>query len=236
MGYQQGDIHFVIALETLLKISDRKELIKEAKKLENEVASSGRPSFAFRLAYELTNKNIKTPKLENYFINLKSAYYIFKYAQDIKYANIEKLQSAIMNCNNVYYIVRFACEISKANKSEMEDKIAALNSAKAVYLYMKYANSYDVEKFKNIIFKSKKPRYLFELAKNISNKEELDLIQKLIISSSSNMYVRLFAAHIPGADINQLEDRIIRTKNVNEMKRFLKMVKSPKLTKLSILF
>ena len=84
--------------------------------------------------------------------------------------------------------------------------------------------------------KSRKPRYLFALAKLTKNKKDLEKIQQLIIDSPSSTYVRLFAVHIKGADIKKLEERIISTKNVIEMKRFARAVNSPRLKKLSLLF
>ncbi len=49
------------------------------------------------------------------------------------------------------------------------------------------------------------------------------------------MYVRLFATFIKNANISKLEERIINSMNIVEMKRFAKSVNSPRIDKLLLL-
>ena len=230
------DAHFASSLETLLKIKNKKELAVKVKKLEKYVIENHNPFLAFRLSIELDERNISTTKLQNFIINSRDAKYIYKYAREIRRANVKKLQNAIMECGNILQITHFGCFIRGANKKIIEDMIIEADNPKSAYLYLRFVKFCNIKKLKHIIIKSKRPRYLFELAKFLKNKKEIEEIQNLIIDSASNTYVRLFAVHIKGADIKKLEDRIISTKNVGEMKKFAKAVKSPRLLKLSLLF
>lgn len=230
------DAHFASCLETLLKIKNKKELAVKVKKLEKYVIENHNPFLAFRLSIELDERGISTTRLQNFIINSQDARYIYKYAYEIRRANVKKMQDAIMKCGNILQITQFGCFIRGANKKIIENLIIESDNAKSAYLYLRFVKFCNIKKLKPIILRSRKPRYLFALAKVLKNKQELEEIQNLIIDSSSNTYVRLFAIHIKGADIKKLEDRIISTNSVEEMKKFVKAVKSPRLLKLSLLF
>jgi len=236
MNRYNRDAYFASSLDTLLKIKDKKELAKKSKLLEKYVIENNNPMLAFRLALELDDREVRTTKLQNFIIGTGDAKYITKFAHEIKRSNVKKLQAAMMKYGNILQITRFGCFVRGANRDSIEDLIAVSSSAKSAYLYLKFVKLCDVNKLKPIIFLSKKPRYLFALARVVKNKKDIDKIQNLIIESSSNLYIRLFAVHIKGADIRKLEDRIIATKNVEEMKKFARVVKSPRLAKLCLLF
>jgi hypothetical protein len=236
MDRYHKDSYFASSLESLVKVKDKKEFVIKARKLEDYIFQKNNPLLAFRLALELDLRGFKTSRLENYIISCNDPRYILKFAREIRRANIKKLQDAIIRRGSILQIAKFGCFIRGAQRSVIEDLIVKSEHAKSAYFYLKYVKFCNVNKLKPIILKSKKPRYLFALAKVVKSKKELDLIQDLIIESTSNTYVRLFAVHIKGADIKRLEDRIIETKNVMEMKKFARAVNSPRLNKLALLF
>lgn len=230
------DTYFTSALENLLKITDKAEFTKKSKELICYTIEKDSPALAFILALEFDSIGVSVTRLQNFIINSGNARYIFRFAREIKKANIKRLQSAMTKFGNILQIAKFGCFIRDANKNEIQKLIIKSCNAKSAYLYLKYVKYCDINKLKPIIIKSKKPRYLFALAKLIKNKKDLSLIQDLIIASPSNAYVRLFAKHIPGADIEKLENRIIATNDLDEMRKFAKYIKSPRLSKLIILF
>ncbi len=234
-GYYRNSF-FALALEELLNIKNRKSLISYSKKLIKYVLDSNDPLLAFRLALELDFLNIQTTKLQNLIINSGDARYILKFAREIKKVDIKKLQTAIVKYGNILQIAKFGCFVRGAQRKPIEELITKSDSAKSAYIFLRFVKFANVNNLKSIILRSKRPRYLFLLAKKTKNKKELEQIQNLIINSSSLMYVRLFAVHIKNADIKKLEDRIISSKNVVEMKRFARAVKDSRLNKLSILF
>jgi hypothetical protein len=236
MNRYNRDAHFVSSLETLLKLKDKKELAVKSKKLENYVIENNNPMLAFRLALELDDRDIQTTKLQNFIINSGDARYILKFAREIKRANIKRLQSAIMKYGNILQIAKFGCFVGTAQRKPIENLIAKSDSAKSAYLFLKFIKFCNINKLKPIIFRSKKPRYLYLVAKKTSNKKDLNLIQELIINSGSFMYMRLFAVNIKGADVDKIVNKIISSNNILEMKRLYRVVKSPRLEKLSVLF
>jgi hypothetical protein len=240
-SYLWPDGYFSTALDNLLKVSNRKQLLKDARYLEKYVIERNNIYLAFRLATELGNLNIKIGKLENFIINFKKGDYfhpiwLIRFAKVVKGANIKKLQDAIINYNNIYYIAEFGCFIKGSDKELIEKIIIKSGNPKAVYLYLSYVKSCNVNSLKHIVFKSKRPRYLYALAKRTTSKKDLELIEDLILKGGSYMYIRLFAQFIKGADIKKCEDVIIASGDINQMKRFAKAVKSPRLSKLSLLF
>lgn len=236
MNRYNRDAYFASSLETLLKIKDKKELAAKSKKLVEYVIDNSNPMLAFKLAMELDDREIRTTRLQNFIINAGDARYVFKFAREIKRSNVKKLQNAMIKYGNILQIAKFACFVRGADKTKIENLISRSDSAKSAYLFLKFVKSCNLNKLKPIILQSRRPRYLFALAKLTKNKKDIQLIQELIIHSYSNTYVRLFAVHIKGADIKRLEDRIISTKNVEEMKKFARVVNSPRLAKLALLF
>lgn len=229
------DIYFVSDLDYLSKIKDRKIFVKHARALESYVIAKNNKLLAYKLAIEIDNRGLKTSRLENFIIN-GNPKYILKFAKEIRKANIKKCQSMIIRHGSILQIAKFGCFVRGAQRSVIEKLVVAARHPKSAYYYIKYVRTCDVNKLKHIIFESKKPRYLFALARVLNNKNDLDKIQNLIINSPSHMYVRLYAIHIKNADIKRLEDRIIKSNNIDEMKKFSKAVKSPRLSKLALLF
>jgi hypothetical protein len=235
------DGYFSVALGNLLLIKDKKLLIKEARLLEKYVINADNIYLAFRLATELGNLNLKIGKLENFVINFKKNDYfhpiwLYRFARNVKGANIKKIQSAMIASHDINYIAEFGCFVKGADKELIQDIIIKRNNPKAAYLYLSYNKFCDVEKLKPIVFKSKRPRYLYALAKRTTNKKDIPLIEELILKGGSWMYIRLFAQFIPGADIRKCEDAVIASGSVEQMRKFAKAVKSPRLEKLSLLF
>lgn len=231
------DVLTAVTLENLIKIKcqNLKAFEQKARELAYIAFQQDRINIVFRVAKELQDLYCNVEDIEDYIISSNDPHYIYSFAREIKSANISRLQTAIINTRRFNYIAKFACFISGADTNLIEDLIIESNDARAAYIYLKFGKHPSVNKLKYIFIKSKKPRYLYMLAQLLTNQEEIILIQNLIINSHSNMYVRLFAAHIPGADIARLEDRILATKDFEEIKKFAKQVNSERLNKLIML-
>jgi hypothetical protein len=98
-------------------------------------------------------------------------------------------------------------------------------------MFLKHVKGSDVSKFKDIILSSGKPRYLFELARHTTDLGELSNIEDMIIASRSFTYMRLFAEKIKLANVEKLEQAVLDTDNVNEIKKFAKYVRRSKMKK-----
>ena len=231
------DVITAVTLENLIKIKcqNLKAFEQKARELAYTAFRQDKINVVFRIAKELQELCCNVEDIEDYIISSNDPHYIYNFAKEIRYANICKLQTAIIGTQKFNYIAKFACFISGADTNLIEDLIIASNDARAAYIYLKFGKHPSIHKLKKIFIKSKKPRYLYTLAQLLTNQEEIDIIQNLIINSQSNMYVRLFAAHIPGANIKKLEDRILATKDFEEIKKFAKQVNSERLNKLIML-
>jgi hypothetical protein len=97
-------------------------------------------------------------------------------------------------------------------------------------------NPSNFSKLKEIILKSNKPSYLFELAKHVSSKSDISKIEDSLIQLKSWTYIRLMAQHIKMANLEKLEQAILDSENTQEMIKFANCVKNTKLKNFSILF
>ena len=228
------DLRFSCALDDLLKTKEKQAFRLKKRALEDYVISSGSVMTAFNLAYQLDGIGVRSSRMETFIAENDSGKYILRLASQVRNSNIKKLQSAILKNGNAVDIAKFACFVVGANEKMLED--AVINSAKAAYIYLRFAKHCNVQKMKSAIMSSMRPRYLYMLATKLKNNQELKRLQDMIINSGSCMYMRLFASNIKNADIELLEDHVIRSKNMIEMKRFAKTVKSPRIEKLMVLF
>jgi len=226
-----------VTLENLLRIKQKniKEFEHKAREIAYSAIQHKKIYIVYRIAKELQDLYCDVEDIEDFIISFGDPFYIYKFAREIKSANIIRLQEAIINTHNYNYIAKFACFVNGADTELIENLIIQSNNARAAYIYLRFGKHPNIHKFKHIFIKSKKPRYLYGLAQVLTDPIELELIEKLIIEGKSNMYVRLFAANIPGANIQKLENRILATRNMTEIKKFARSIKSEKLNKLIML-
>lgn len=235
------DSGFMTRIKNLDLIKNKGIFRKEARALEKIAIEENNPFMAYILAYRLHSKNIRTSKLENVICKYagrgwyRSPFYIILYAINIRGANILKLQSAILKKGRIQDIAEFGAKVKGADKILIENKIVQSNNPAAAYIYLTKVKSCNINKLKPILMRTKRPRYLYALAKVLKNKKELDQIQDKIIAANSDMYVRLYAQHIPSADIQRLEDRMVKSRNIVEMKRFAAAIKSERIEKMLLL-
>jgi hypothetical protein len=228
---------FLSGLENLNRAKNRKDQKIQAKDLEKYALSTKNIFLIYRLGIEFDALNLSIRNIQNFIIKSNYPSFIFKFAREMKKANIKKLQEAIIKCGEPLDIAKFGCFIERSDKKLIENIISKSTSAKSAYLLLTLVRDCDVEKIKPIIMKSKRPRYLYALARKIKNEEELSTIEDLIIKAGKALYIRLFAINIENANISRLENKIIELNNRKEMKRFANSVeKSVRLKKLLLLF
>lgn len=207
-----------------------------ARKLADYAAQQEKYYFLWRIAKELQDIDCDTQDIEQYILSSRNPIFIFRYAREIKFADIKALQKAIEATRNYNWIARFACYVNGADTKSIEKLIIDRKCASAAYIYMRDGLNPNIDELKSIFFKSKKPRYLYALAHFITDPKELELIENLIIASHSEMYVRLYASKIKGANISKLENRVLHSNNLPEMKKFATSVpKADKLRKYLLL-
>jgi hypothetical protein len=211
-------------LDDLTKIQDRNAFIIRAREISNIAIQEKNIYLVYKLAVILDERGYGVSRLEKYICQSRNPFFILRFAKDIMRANITRLQNAIIRLGDAVNVAKFGCFVRGANKELLEDIVIKSKNAKAAYMFLKFYKDAKIQRLKHIILKSKKPRYLFLLACKLNNQKEIDLIQDIIIESNSNTYVRLLAKHVRLADLVKLENRIIETQDVTELKRFARSV------------
>ena len=187
---------------------------------------------AYYFANDLGYKNYA---MQAVIIRNKSIKYSVLFAQNIENADIVSLQNIVLDSKNIKYICRFVCNVEGADKKKAEIMILADKNAKGACALIKHAGS-DPNNFKKIIMDSKAPRYLYELAKHLKGKKDLKKIEELIIESKSPTYIRLFAKNFSEANIEKLEQAMLDSENIKEIKKFALQVKNSKMSNFIIAF
>lgn len=198
----------------------------------NEILILKDTSLAYFFAVEY---NYKTYLLQNLIIEKQDSKYALIFAQDIPYADIRSLQQIVLNSNNPRYIAKFACFVKGADQKPLIKWILNAQDARYTHMLIKNIDEIDLGKCKPVIMKSKKPTYLFELAKHLTKKSDIEDIETLIIESKCFEYIRLFAIHIKQANVSRLEQAVLDSGNQKEIKKFAKKVKQSQMKKFLVL-
>lgn len=239
MGYKRKDNYsndFLrwsnIWVNNSLKIHKKKESDPKLDSIQENIIKDNDAALAFHFACDIGYKN---HLMQNVIIKSKSPKYATLFAQNIPNADISTLQNIVMQTNNMELICRFVKLVKGANKKKFEDMVLETKNAKGAHMLIKYCDT-NPKRFKKILLESKKPRYIYELSKHITNKKELKIIESLLIESKSLIYIRLFAKKIKSANIGELEKVVLDSGNVNEIKRFARQVKKSKIANFQIMF
>lgn len=168
--------------------------------------------------------------------NSKSSFHLLNLATSCKNVNVSLLEDGIVRIGNIIDIAKFAGRVKGANKERLEKIIKDYRSPSAAYTYLKLNPDASIEEYEDILYESNKPKYLYTLALHCSCSKRLRQLEKAILSGDSNLYVRLFAKNVKGADLEMCEERIISTYSFKEYKRYYKSVPSFQMEKLLLLF
>ena len=209
----------ILSLENLSKVQDKGEFIIRARALSNLAIKEKSVYVVYRLAVLLDERNYSIRKLEGFVCASRNPFFILRFALIVRGANIKRLQSAIVRLGNAVEIANFAAWVKGSDRELLQDIVIKSKNPKAAYTLLRNYREANINRLKNILLASKKPRYVFLLATKLKNKEEIKLIEDIIINGTSNMYVRLFAKYV-GGNIKRLEERIIQTQDIWEMKKF----------------
>jgi hypothetical protein len=202
--------------------------VEELEKLQNEIIDNNDSALAYFFATEFP---YKLHRMQKVILDNKDAKYSFLFAQNIRNAAIPSLQKIVVDSRKIKYICKFACFVKGADRKPLESIILKSKNVKYAHMFLKHIKGSDVSKFKDIILASGKPRYLFELARHTNNINELNQIEDMIIASRSFTYMRLLAEKIKLANVEKIEQAVLDTDNVNEIKKFAKYVRRSKMKK-----
>lgn len=202
--------------------------LEDLEKFQNEIIMENDSALAYFFAMEYPYKQYKMQKV---ILDNKDPKYAFLFAQNIKNSDVKALQNIVVSAKKIKYICKFACFVKSADLKPLEQIILKSKNAKYAHMVLKHIKNSDVKKFKDLILASGKPRYLFELAKHLTDPKEISIIEDNIIAANSFTYMRLFAEKIKLANIEKLEQAVLDSDNVNEIKKFAKYVKRSKMKK-----
>jgi hypothetical protein len=206
---------------------------QDLEKLRSEIIQNQDAALAY---FFTTEFNYKPHKMQKIILDNKDPKYAFAFARDVSNADIKALQNVVIAAKNIKYICHFACFVEGADLKRLEKIIITTlthspRDVQYAHKLLKHVSSSNVKKIKNIILASKKPRYLYELAKHLSSAKEIARIEDLIIASHSFTYMRLFAEHIEKCNLEKIEQAILDAGNTEQIKKFAKYVKHSKMRK-----
>jgi hypothetical protein len=180
--------------------------------------------------------NYKTYKMQEIILKSNDPKYALLFAQNVMGADIQALQQLVIKSGDIKYICNFGCFVPGADQKLIENIIAKEGKAKQAHMMLKYVPGASVNQFRRIIMASRRPRYLFQLARLTSSRRAIAKIEDILIELKSFTYIRLMAKKIKLANVKKLEQAVLDFGNVKEIKKFARAVKNTKMRDLALLF
>ncbi len=203
-------------------------------KVENIVLDDNQVDMVINLDFDyilIFANSSMNPKLEDRIIATGDAYYIYKYALEVKGASIQKLENAILASGDNKYIYSFARDIEGANIKKLENAILASSDAEYIYLFARDVNGASIEKLEDALILTANAEYIYYFATEVKG-ANISRLEDAIIRTCNAEYIYYFATNVKGANIEKLEDAVIATKNAEYIYYFAKDVKNANIEKL----
>lgn len=182
------------------------------------------PLLAYFFSYFFDYKNFITQKI---ILDSKNPKYCFLFAKNIQNCDVKALQKIILSSNDSNIISAFITSFT--TDTDTIEFVLKNNQNIKVAFSLLHKNLISIKRVKSLIISSNNPKYLFELAKLLSSKKDINIIEDMIIDTGSARYIRLFAQNIKHANINRLENKLIDIGDMDELKKFALNIKNSKL-------
>jgi hypothetical protein len=215
--------------------------INELNLIQQDILLNQEVSFATFFACET---NFRNHLMQTIVLNSNSPKYITLFARCVQNADTQALERALFASQHpqtIRYLVRFAASIPTANLRKIETRLLQQASVdtRLIHLavsFLKAIPSAKIDRFIPLILRAGAAQHLYFLAQQGVAKRELRQIEDRLIQAKSFRFIRQLAANIPGANLTKLEDFVLSSGNIKEIKQFAKSVKQAKSRGLSILF
>jgi hypothetical protein len=202
------------------------QILAEIQKI---IEDSDDPACAYRYAQEFKTS---IPEMQAIIIRNKNAYYARHFASHVKGADLKAMEEVVIDSGDKELICDFGIYIPSSDRKRIE---VILSTGKCIpktaFMWIRYVKTADVELFKEVLLKSKRPRYVVQLAVSIKKKitpEDLVKIEDIVIKSGSLMYVKILARDLGefGVNIRKLENVVLQSGDHYHMKQFANAVPS----------
>ena len=189
------------------------------KDLTDEIINTRKLKYIYKYACDIKDADIK--KIEDAVIKSKNAKYIYLFAKNVSGADIDRLTIAILDTEDAQYMYLFAKAID-TDKKILEDAVADTLHAKYIYLFTRDIKGVNVAFMQDMIIETDNIKYKCEFARNIDcdiTKFEYDAIDSL-----DGYYIYTIAS-IKEYDTKELSYAIKKTKNAKYIYLFAKNIK-----------
>lgn len=235
------EIDFYRGVEELSKITKKRDYLKKVKELKEFVFSKKNPYYAYRLGLELDSKQFSVQDLEEFLFvclgNYWSPHWLLAWARNISTANVSKCQEAIVISRATRYIAEFACFVPGADFDYLQQIILEIGKPAGADVLIRYRpKQTNIQQFVPLLLKSKKPKYLSLLAEHTSDPILIQKIWDLMLKTKSLHLIRQFwANHHQHLSLPELEEKVLATKNITEIRKTFEITKSKRLARYVLL-
>lgn len=231
------EIDFYRGIEELSKITKKRDFLKKAEELKAFVYSKKNPYYAYRLGLELDGKQLPVQDLEDFIFSCMRSYWsphwLLAWARNVSSANILRCQEVIVASQAARYIAEFACFVPEADFDYLQQIILEIGKPAGADVLIRYRpKQTNIQQFIPLLLKSKKPKYLTLLAEHTTDPALIKKIWDLMLKTKSLHLIRQFwVNHQQHLSLPELEEKVLATRNIAEIKKTFDITKSKKLAR-----
>ena len=175
---------------------------------------------------------VKMEDAVNELIHLNDAFYIYRFAWDVKDAPIDKLADAVIAAQNAKYIYRFAWDVKDAPINKLADAVIAAQNAEYIYEFARNVKDAPINKLADAIVATQNAEYIYKFAGSVCVAPK-DQLADAIAATQNAEYIYKFAHDLYGFSINKLVDAIIATQNAEYIYKFARDIGSAPVDRLA---
>ena len=182
--------------------------------LEQVVLEAKNPELSYKYALNIKGANIK--KHEQVILDSNNAEWCYKFAKDIKNANVKALELVVYNSNNLEFITLFALEVKGADVKALATKVIKSKDPRLNYIFASRVTGADLINHGNAVSETLDAEYNFMFARDIKN---ADIIrhENAVIESKNIEYIYRFALDVKGANVVDLRNALLEIASKDEL-------------------
>ena len=150
---------------------------------------------------------VKMEDAVNELIHLNDAFYIYRFARDVKDAPIDKLADVVIATQNAKYIYKFAFDVKDAPIDKLVDAVIATQNAEYIYEFAYDVKDAPIDKLVDAIIATQNAEYIYKFARDIGS-APVDRLANVLIDMQNAEYIANFILDISTISVETFKNLV----------------------------
>lgn len=194
------------------------------------IAKIGESKYVYDFAKNIKGANISV--LSNAILKCNNPDEIYIFARNIEGADNLALSRKVAKLDKGMRMYDFAMDIEGADIKELSHGVARLRNTSLIYNFAMNVPGADIEELMKWIAKcsaGRDAKYIYLMSERFANENNVEELSQAMAKTGRSKNIYGFALNIEGANIEVLEEAILKTKDLIYIDLFRKNIKGAKL-------